>query len=44
MFIGYALNNVACKFFVIEYEVSGIDANTIIESNDATFFEDVFFL
>ena len=29
-------------FLIIKSEVNGIDANTIIESWDATFFEDVF--
>jgi len=29
-------------FLVIKFEVNGIDANTAIESRDATFFEELF--
>ena len=40
--IGYAQHIVAYIFLVIKSEVDGIDANTIVEFTDATFFEDVF--
>ena len=43
MFIDYAQHSVPYRFLVIKSEVNEIDANTtIIESKDATFFEDAF--
>ena len=42
VFVGYAQNSSANRFLVINSEVSGISNNTIIESREATFFEDIF--
>lgn len=42
VFIGYAHNSSAYRFLVHKSEVPDIDANTIIESRDAIFFENIF--
>ena len=42
VFIGFANNSAAYRFIVIKYEVSNVHVNTIIESNDAEFFEGIF--
>ena len=42
IFIGYGQNTCANRFLVIDSEINGISNNTIIESRDATFFEDRF--
>lgn len=42
IFIEYATHCFAYRFLIIKLEVQGIDPNTIIESRDATFFEDTF--
>ena len=42
IFIGYGQNTSANRFLVIDSEINGISNNTIIESRDATFFEDIF--
>ena len=42
IFIGYAHNNVAYRFLVNESNISDIHKNTIMESRNASFFEDVF--
>ena len=42
IFIGYGQNTSANRFLVIDSEIKGISNNTIIESRDATFFEDIF--
>ena len=42
IFIGYAHNNVAYRFLVYELNIPDIQKNTIMESKNASFFEDVF--
>ena len=42
IFIGYAHNSVACRFLVHELNISDIHKNTIMESRNESFFEDVF--
>ena len=42
VFIGFASNSSAYRFLVFHSEVSDIQVNTIIESINATFFEDIF--
>ena len=42
VFIGFANNSATYIFLVIKSEVSNIHVNTIIESNDAEFFEGIF--
>ena len=42
VFIGYALNSSAYRFLVYKSEIEDIHVNTIIESRDAVFFEDIF--
>ena len=42
IFIGYAKNSSACRFFIHKSEHSEMHLNTIIESQNASFFEHVF--
>ena len=42
IFIGYAHNSSAYRFLVHESNISDIHKNTIMESRNASFFEDVF--
>ena len=42
MFIGYSQNSVAYRFLVLKSTSNLFDANNIIESKDAEFFEDIF--
>ena len=42
IFIGYAHNNSAYRFLVSESNILDIHKNTIMESRNASFFEDVF--
>ena len=42
IFIGYAHNNATFRFLVYESNISDIHKNTIMESRNASFFEDVF--
>ena len=42
IFIGYAYNSAACRFLVYESNIPDIHQNTIMESRNASFFEDVF--
>jgi len=42
IFFGYSLHNTTYRFFVVNSEVSEIFNSTIMESRDATFFENVF--
>jgi hypothetical protein len=42
IFIGYAENSSAYRFLVHESAISDIHKNTIMESRNATFFEDIF--
>src|SRR4051812_42217086 len=41
-FLGYAFHSIDYRFLIVKYEVSGMHFGTIMESNDATFFEDIF--
>uniref|UniRef100_A0A453CRN0 Uncharacterized protein n=1 Tax=Aegilops tauschii subsp. strangulata TaxID=200361 RepID=A0A453CRN0_AEGTS len=40
--MGYAFHTVGYRFLIIKFEVSDMHVGTIMESNDATFFEDIF--
>ncbi|CAL2244459.1 unnamed protein product [Prunus armeniaca] len=42
VFLGYAHNSSANRFLVINSEISEISNKTILESRDATYFEDIF--
>ena len=42
IFIGYAQNSSAYRFLVCKSEIPDIHKNTIMESRNASFFEDVF--
>ena len=42
IFIGYANNSKAYRFLVYKSEIPDIHSNTIIESDNAEFFEDIF--
>jgi hypothetical protein len=42
VFLGYAHNSAAYRFLVIKSEFSDLYVNTLTESCDATFFEDIF--
>ena len=42
IFIGYAYNSNAYRFLVYEFENPDIHKNTIMESRNASFFENVF--
>ena len=42
IFIGYANNSKAYRFLVYKLEILDIHSNTIIESDNAEFFEDIF--
>jgi hypothetical protein len=42
IFIGYAFYNIGYKFLIIKSGVPNMHVGTIIESRDATFFENIF--
>ena len=42
VFLGYAKRSVGYRFLVVKSEVPDQKVGTIIESRDATFFEDIF--
>jgi hypothetical protein len=42
IFLGYAQHSAAYKFFIIKSEIPDVHANTMTESRDATFFENIF--
>ena len=42
VFIGFENNSAAYRFLVIKYKVSNVHVDTIIEFNDAEFFEENF--
>ena len=42
IFVGYSLDSNTYRFLVINSEISEITNNTLIESRDATFFENIF--
>ena len=42
VFLGYAFHSIGYRFLVVKSEVSDMHVGMIMESNDATFFEDIF--
>jgi hypothetical protein len=42
VFLGYAFHSIGYRFLIVKSEVSDMHVGTIMESNDATFFEDIF--
>ena len=42
VFLGYAFHSIGYRFLVVKYEVPDMHVGMIMESNDATFFEDIF--
>jgi hypothetical protein len=42
IFLAYAQHSAAYNFFIIKSEIPDVHANTMIESRDATFFENIF--
>jgi hypothetical protein len=42
VFLGYAANSPAYKFLVVRSDSPDVNVDTIVESRDATFFEDIF--
>jgi hypothetical protein len=40
--LGYAFHGIGHRFFIVKSEVPDIHVGTIMESNDVTFFEDIF--
>ena len=42
VFLGYAFHSIGYRFFLVKSEVPDMHVGTIMESNDATFFEDIF--
>ena len=42
VFLGYAFHSIGYRFLIVKSGVSDMHVGTIMESNDATFFEDIF--
>jgi hypothetical protein len=42
VFLGYAFHSIGYRFLIVKSEVPDMNVGTIMESNDATFFEDIF--
>ena len=42
VFLGYAFHSIGYRFLIVKSEVPDIHVGTIMESTDATFFEDIF--
>ena len=42
VFLGYAFHSIGYRFLVVKSEGPDMHVGTIMESNDATFFEDIF--
>src|SRR3954468_16960710 len=42
VFLGYAFHSIGYRFLIVKSEVSDMHVGTIMESNDATFFEAIF--
>src|SRR3954468_7288217 len=42
VFLGYAFHSIGYRFLIVKSQVSHMHVGTIMESNDATFFEDIF--
>src|SRR5438034_2632889 len=41
-FLGYAFHSIGYRFLIVKSEVPDMHVGTIMDSNDATFFEDIF--
>src|SRR3954466_2112053 len=44
VFLGYAFHSIGYRFFIVKSEVSDMHVGTIMQSNNATFFEDTFLM
>ena len=44
VFLGYAIHSVGYRFLIINSSVPEMAVNTVMESRDATFFENEFFM
>ena len=42
VFLGYAHNNIAYRFLVVKSEVPDVHVDSLLESRDVTFFENIF--
>jgi hypothetical protein len=42
IFLGYAHHSIAYRFLVVKTEVPDMHVNSLLESRDATFFENIF--
>ena len=42
VFLGYAIYNVGYRFLIVKSRVPDMHVGTIMESRDATFFENIF--
>jgi hypothetical protein len=42
IFLGYAHHSIAYRFLVVKSEVTDMHVNSLLESRDATFFENIF--
>jgi hypothetical protein len=42
IFLGYANHSIAYRFLVVKSEVPNMHVNSLLESRDATFFENIF--
>ena len=42
VFLGYAFHSIGYRFFILKSEVPDMNFGMIMESNDATFFENIF--
>jgi hypothetical protein len=40
--LGYAFHNIGYRFYIVKSKVPDMRVGTILESNDVTFFEDIF--
>ena len=42
VFLGYAIHSVGYRFLIVKFRVPDMHVGTIMESRDATFFENIF--
>jgi hypothetical protein len=42
IFLGYARHSIAYRFLIVKSEVADMHINSLFESRDATFFENIF--
>jgi hypothetical protein len=42
VFLGYAFHSIGYRFLIVKTKIINMHVGTIMESNDATFFEDIF--